>query len=94
VSAPATPQDVAALVEQVNSLRDALRKVLDTRDKEARAHFAYQTASENYTGGAARESRQHLAAMTAASKAEREARVLLLTLRPFARTPDPSPTKD
>lgn len=73
--------DAEALRCQVDSLRDALLKVLDTRDKEAKAHFAYQTASDNYTCGAARESRQHLAAMTAASNAEKEARLLLATLK-------------
>ena len=66
---------------QVQSLRAALVKVLDTREKEAKAHFAFQTASENYTSGAAREGRQHMAAMTAASNAEKEARLLLATLK-------------
>jgi hypothetical protein len=67
---------------QVDSLRAALLKVLDTREKEAKAHFAYQTALDNYSGGAGRESRQHMAAMTAASNAEKEARLLLATLKP------------
>jgi hypothetical protein len=75
------PMDAVVLKMQRDSLRDALVKVLDTREKEAKALFAYQTASDNYTFGAARENRQHLAAMTAASNAERDARVLLLTLR-------------
>ena len=74
--------DAEVLRCQVDSLRDALLKVLDTREKEAKAYFAYQTASDNYTSGAVRESRQHLAAMTAASNAEKEARLLLATLKP------------
>jgi hypothetical protein len=56
-------------------------KVLDTREKEAKAHFAYLNASDNYTFGATREDRQHLAAMLAASDAEKEARLLLATLK-------------
>ena len=67
---------------QVGSLRAALLKVLDTREKEAKAHFAFQTAIDNYTSGAAREGRLHMAAMTAASNAEKEARLLLATLKP------------
>lgn len=66
---------------QVNSLRDALVKVLDTREKEAKAWFAYETARDNYTGGAALESRRHLEMMQAASTAEKEARLLLATLK-------------
>jgi hypothetical protein len=77
----ATELDADVLRCQVDSLRAALAKVLDTREKEAKAYFAYQTASDNYSAGAARESRQHLAAMTAASKAEKEARLLLATLK-------------
>ena len=72
--------------EQVKSLRAALAKVLDTRDKEAKAHLSYQNAIDNFSGGAQREGRQHLAAMTAASNAEKEARLLLATLR----APNPS----
>ena len=77
---------------QVESLSDALRKVLDTREREAKAYFAYQTASDNYTGGSARESREHLAAMTAASNAEKEARLLLATLTPANGRAKPEPT--
>ncbi len=76
-----TDLDADVLRCQVDSLRDALLKVLDTREKEAKAHFAFQTASDNYSSGAAREGRQHLAAMTAASNAEKEARLLLATLK-------------
>lgn len=67
---------------QVESLRAALVKVLDTRNREAKASLAYQTASDNYSGGAVYEGRQHMAAMMAASNAEKEARLLLVTLRP------------
>lgn len=80
--------DADVLASQVDSLRAALVKVLDTSEKEAKAHFAFKTASENYTNGAAREVRQHMAAMTAASNAEKEARLLLLTLK----TPKVNPT--
>ena len=73
--------DWQVLAHQVNGLRAALLKVLDTREKEAKAHFAFQTASDNYASGASREGRQHLAAMTAASNAEKEARLLLATLK-------------
>lgn len=66
---------------QVDSLRAALLKVLDTRDKEAMAWFALETARDNYSGGAALESRRHLACMTASRNAEREARLLLATLK-------------
>jgi hypothetical protein len=74
--------DLTVAREQVAALHDALFKVLDAREKEAKAHFAFQTASDNYSSGAAREGRQHLAAMTAASHAEKEARLLLATLKP------------
>lgn len=73
--------DWQVLAHQVDSLRAALLKVLDTREKEAGAYFAYHTALDNFSGGAARESRQHLAAMKAASNAEKEARLLLATLK-------------
>ncbi len=73
--------DAEVLRRQVDSLRAALVKVLDTREKEAKAHMAFQTASDNYASGAAREGRQHLAAMVAAINAEKEARLLLLTLK-------------
>ena len=62
--------------------RSLLMKVLDTREKEAKAHFTYQTAFDNYgPDGRAREATNHMRAMTAASSAEREARLLLATLR-------------
>lgn len=66
---------------QVDSLRGALLKVLDAREKEARAWMAYQNAADNYHGRGASESKRHLAAMTAASNAEKEARLLLATLK-------------
>ena len=53
--------------DTLDSLRDALVKVLDTRNREAKATMRWQVARER--------------AMLAANDAEREARVLLLTLR-------------
>lgn len=65
---------------QVDSLRAALVKVLDTRNREAKAAMSYQNARENFSSSAD-ERKAHERAMLAASDAEREARVLLLTLR-------------
>lgn len=65
---------------QVDSLRDALRKVLDAGDREAKARMIYQNARENFSDSSD-ERKAHERAMLAASDAEREARVLLLTLR-------------
>ena len=78
--------DMQILTCQVGSLRAALLNVLNTREQEAKAWFAYETARDNYTGGAALESQRHLAMMQAASSAEKEARLLLATLKtPNAR---------
>lgn len=66
---------------QVDSLRDALAKVLDTREKEAKAWLSYETAKDNFSDRGAVEGMRHLAAMTAASNAEKEARLLLATLK-------------
>lgn len=76
--------ETAALKMQRDSLRDALRKVLDTHEAEAKAFASWQNALENFSDGGARECAAHTRAMTAASNAEREARVLLLTLKPDA----------
>lgn len=65
---------------QRDSLRDALAKVLDTHSREAKATMSYQNANENFSDSAD-ERRAQERAMLAASEAEREARVLLLTLR-------------
>lgn len=70
---------------QVDSLRDALVKVLDTREKEAKAWLSSQNAKENFSDRGVKEERFHLAAMTAASNAEKEARVLLATLKPATK---------
>jgi hypothetical protein len=85
---PASPSrcpccaDLPVLQAQVDSLKAALLKVLDTRDAEAKAHFTYQTALDNYgPEGRAREASNHMRAMTAASSAERGARLLLATLK-------------
>lgn len=78
---PAERADLRVLACQVESLRSALLKVLDTREKEAAAHMAFQVASDDYASGASREGLRHLHAMTAASNAEKEARLLLATLK-------------
>lgn len=72
--------DAVVLKMQRDSLRDALVKVLDTRNREAKAAMSYQNARENFSDSAD-ERKAHERAMLAASDAEREARVLLLTLR-------------
>ncbi len=66
---------------QVDSLRAALLKVLDTREKEAKAMFAWRTAVDNFSDGSMRECNAHGRAMNAASNAEKEARLLLATLK-------------
>lgn len=73
--------DWQVLACQVGSLRAALLKVLDAREKEAQAWMAYQNAADNYHGRGDSYSKRHLAAMTAASTAEKEARLLLATLK-------------
>lgn len=74
------PMDATVLKMQRDSLRDALRKVLDAGDREAKARMSWQNARENFSDSAD-ERKAHERAMLAASDAEREARVLLLTLR-------------
>ena len=76
-----TNLDAEVLKAQRDSLRAALAKVLETRDKESKAWASYEVARDNYSGGARMESNRHLRAMLASSDAEREARVLLLTIR-------------
>lgn len=76
--------DAAVLTCQVGSLRDALTKVLDTRNKEAKANLSYQNARDNFSSYG-HEILEHERAMLAACSAEREARTLLLTLK---TTPD------
>jgi uncharacterized membrane protein len=77
------PMDTVVLKMQRDSLRDALRKVLDAGDAEAKARMSWQNARENFSSDGY-EAKQHERAMLAASQAEREARVLLLTLRDVA----------
>lgn len=74
------PMDAVVLKMQRDSLRDALRKVLDAGDAEAKALASWQNARENFSSDDY-EAKSHERAMLAASQAEREARVLLLTLR-------------
>lgn len=77
-------RDAADLLEvlalQSDSLRDALRKVMDATNAEAKARMSWQNARENFSSDGY-EAKQHEHAMLAASDAEREARVLLLTLK-------------
>lgn len=68
--------ELMALISQRDSLRAALVKVLDTRNREAKAAMSYQTARENFSDSAD-ERKANERAMLAASDAEREARVLL-----------------
>lgn len=72
--------DAVVLKLQRDSLRDALRKVLDAGDRYAKATMSYQNACENFSDST-EERKAHERAMLAASDAEREARALLLTLR-------------
>lgn len=72
--------DALVLKMQRDSLRDALVKLLDAHDREAKATMSYQNARENFSDSVD-ERKAHERAMLAASDAEREARVLLLTLR-------------
>ena len=72
--------DTAVLLIQRNSLRDALHKVLDTHETEAMSAMSYRVARENFSGSSD-ERKAHERAMQAAIDANREARVLLLTLK-------------
>ena len=70
----------AQRLQAQRSLRDALRKVLDSHDRYAKATMSYQNARDNFSDSS-EERKAHERAMLAACDAEREARVLLLTLR-------------
>lgn len=72
--------DADVLLAQRDSLRDALQKVLDTREREAKATLSYRTAADNFSLSRP-ELEAHERAMLAANAAEREARTLLLTLK-------------
>jgi hypothetical protein len=72
--------DLPVLKAQVDSLRTALQRVLDARNKEAKAAMSYQNARENFSDSTD-ERKAHERAMLAASEAELQARTLLLTLR-------------
>lgn len=67
---------------QVDSLRDALVKVLGTRKTESSAWLASHNAKESTSDRGAHEEREHLAALDEMLNAEREARLLLATLLP------------
>ena len=76
------PADWQVLTAQRDALRAALVKVLDSREAEAKAYRSYQVAFDNYGASHShREGMRHTDTMVEASNAEREARVLLLTLR-------------
>ena len=60
---------------QVDSLRDALVKVLDTRKAESLAWLASHNAKESTSDRGAHEEREHLAALDEMLNAEREARL-------------------
>lgn len=62
------------------ALRDALRKLLYASEAEAKARMSWQNALENFSSSSY-EAKQHERAMLAASRAESEARALLMTLR-------------
>jgi hypothetical protein len=86
------PAEWRVLEMQRDSLRDALVKVLDSREAEAKAYGSYQVALDNYGASHShREGMRHTDAMVEASNAEREARVLLLTLRDEAMMRPPTP---
>lgn len=70
----------AVLAEQVRALWHALAKVLDAGNREAAATMSWQTARDNFSSDG-HERREHERAMLAASEAEREAHVLLATLK-------------
>jgi hypothetical protein len=72
----------AVLTEQVRALWHALAKVLDAGNREAAATMSMQNARENFSDSSD-ERKAHERAMLAASDAEREAHVLLATLKRF-----------
>lgn len=74
------PMDTVVLKMQRDSLRDALRKVLDADDAEKRACIGYEDAKEHGLS-LVEPKKKYVAASFAARDAAREARVLLLTLR-------------
>lgn len=76
----AVQAELHVLKHQRDDLRAALVKVLETHEREAKASMSYQNARENFSDSVD-ERKAHERAMLAASDAEREARVLLLTLR-------------
>lgn len=75
--------DNVTLKTQRDSLRDALRKVLDATGAETKARRSWLNARENYSGYS-HEAEQYEMAMLAASDAENEARVLLMPPRETA----------
>lgn len=72
--------ELEVLMAQRNAISSALQKVLDAHSREAKATLSYRNARENFSDSSSERKAQECA-MLAASDAEREARVLLLTLR-------------
>jgi hypothetical protein len=72
-------------LHQIDALRDALVRVLDTHEKEAKAAESMRVALENYSDGGRREAAVHLCAMMVASEAEKQARALLATLKDLSK---------
>lgn len=71
-----------SLLIQRDALRDALAKVLDTRAQVAISETSHRIALQHYSpAGRATATREFGRAVDAANAAEREARVLLLTLK-------------
>ena len=64
------------MVEYARTLERLLRKVLDTREAEAKAQASYNVAADNFSD-AAQEGEVYERAMLAASEAEDEAREAL-----------------
>jgi len=72
----AAQKQVEAQAREIEALRSALRKVLDTRSKEAKAAESYRNVAENCSDSSYA-CKAHERAMFAAIDAEREARKLL-----------------
>lgn len=70
----------AVLAEQVRALWQALAKVLDAGNREAAATMTWENARDNFSDSS-HARKAHERAMLAASEAEREAHVLLATLK-------------
>ena len=81
--------EVKVVTIQRDSLYDALHALVKTREAEAQAYLSLQNASENFSSSAP-ERRRYERACTDSSNAEREARVLLLTMKKTSLTIKPT----